>query len=121
MRGSSAAFGGERNWTIAAAISAQILHWHADAGRQHFRQRVDGQWIGNGFRMRKGFVANAQNALVVAGQRQPREVHLLAHAINSALGAIGNTVTLLPATEAAGADLKNLDSAAIDTLVILGG
>ena len=53
-----------------------------------------------------------KNALVVAGQRQPMEVHLLAHAINSALGAIGNTVTLLPATENAGADLKNLDCAA---------
>ena len=49
------------------------------------------------------------------------EVHLLAYAINSALGAIGNTVTLIPATEAAGADLKNLDSSATDTLVILGG
>jgi molybdopterin-containing oxidoreductase family iron-sulfur binding subunit len=60
-------------------------------------------------------------ALVVAGQRQPLEVHLLAYAINSALGAIGNTVTLIPATEAAGADLKNLDSASMDTLVILGG
>ena len=41
----------------------------------------------------------AGNALVVAGQRQPFEIHLLAHAINSALGAIGNTVTLVPVTE----------------------
>jgi len=61
------------------------------------------------------------NVLVVAGQRQPVEVHLLALAINSALGAIGNTVTLLPVTGTDGADLKNLDGSATDTLVILGG
>jgi hypothetical protein len=41
--------------------------------------------------------------------------------MNSALGAIGNTVTLLPTTETTGADLKNLDGSATDTLVILGG
>jgi molybdopterin-containing oxidoreductase family iron-sulfur binding subunit len=59
--------------------------------------------------------------LVVAGQRQPLEVHLLAWAINSALGAIGNTVTLIQAVESTGADLKNFDGSANDTLVILGG
>ncbi|MGD0349660.1 MAG: TAT-variant-translocated molybdopterin oxidoreductase [Verrucomicrobiota bacterium] len=65
--------------------------------------------------------ANHGKVLVVAGQRQPVEVHLLAHAINSALGAIGNTVTFLPEMEGAGADLKNLDSGVADTLFILGG
>ncbi|HUB86903.1 MAG TPA: TAT-variant-translocated molybdopterin oxidoreductase [Verrucomicrobiae bacterium] len=64
---------------------------------------------------------NRGSVLVVAGQRQPIEVHLLAHAINSALGAIGNTVTLIPAMKNTGADLKNLDAASTDTLVILGG
>jgi MoCo/4Fe-4S cofactor protein with predicted Tat translocation signal len=64
-------------------------------------------------------IAAGKNALVVAGQRQPIAVHFLAYAINSALGAIGNTVTLIPATETAGADLKNLF--APDTLIILGG
>ncbi len=46
---------------------------------------------------------------------------MAANFINSALGAIGNTVTLIPTTEANSADLKNLDNAATDTLVILGG
>ncbi|HZL79975.1 MAG TPA: TAT-variant-translocated molybdopterin oxidoreductase [Candidatus Limnocylindrales bacterium] len=63
---------------------------------------------------------NRGNVLVVAGQRQPIEVHLFAHAINAALDSIGNTVTLIPTTEIAGADLKNLDGSATDTLVILG-
>ena len=55
---------------------------------------VDAKWV---FECAKDLIANGGNALVVAGQRQPIEVHLLAHAINSALGAIGNTVTLIPA------------------------
>ena len=60
-----------------------------------------------------------KDALVVAGQRQPIEVHLLAHAINSALGAIGNTVTLIPTEETANADLGKIG--APETLVVLGG
>jgi molybdopterin-containing oxidoreductase family iron-sulfur binding subunit len=66
-------------------------------------------------------IRNRGNVLVVAGQRQPIEVHLLAHGINSALGAVGNTVTLLPTSEIGGVDLKNLDSSVTDTLVALGG
>jgi molybdopterin-containing oxidoreductase family iron-sulfur binding subunit len=80
--------------------------------------RSNEKWISE---CAKDLVANRGKALVVAGQRQPIEVHLLMHAINSSLGAIGNTVALLPAMETAGADLKNLDGAATDTLVILGG
>jgi len=64
---------------------------------------------------------HGKEALVVAGQCQPMEVHLLAYAINSALGAIGNTVTLVPAAENTGADLKNSANGAFDALVILGG
>jgi molybdopterin-containing oxidoreductase family iron-sulfur binding subunit len=68
--------------------------------------------------------------LVVAGQRQPIEVHLLAHAINSALGAVGNTVELIPAegNSSAGTSpeglawyFTNVAAGAIDTLIVLGG
>jgi molybdopterin-containing oxidoreductase family iron-sulfur binding subunit len=62
---------------------------------------------------------NRGNILVVAGQRQPLVVHLLAHAINMALDSVGNTVLLVPAQENPGADFKSLS--ATDTLVILGG
>jgi molybdopterin-containing oxidoreductase family iron-sulfur binding subunit len=68
----------------------------------------------------KDLIANRNHVLVVAGQRQPIEVHLLAHQINSLLGAIGNTVTLIPATETAIADWKTLDGTS-ETLMILGG
>jgi len=76
------------------------------------------RWIA---RCARDLRAHHGEVLAVAGQRQPLEVHLLAWAINLALGGIGNTVTLIPATETAGADLKNLDGGATGTLVILGG
>ena len=76
------------------------------------------KWVA---RCAKDLLAHRGEVLVVAGQRQPIEVHLLAHAINSALGAIGNTVTLIQTTETAGADLKNLAGSEANTLVILGG
>jgi molybdopterin-containing oxidoreductase family iron-sulfur binding subunit len=69
----------------------------------------------------KDLIAAGKNALVVAGQRQPIEIHLLANAINSKLGAIGNTVTLIPAENNSSADWKNFDASATDTLVVLDG
>jgi molybdopterin-containing oxidoreductase family iron-sulfur binding subunit len=79
---------------------------------------IDPKWISE---CAKDLIANGGRSLVVAGQRQPLAVHLLAHTLNVALGNIGNTVTLLPVSENTGADLKNLGSSATDTLVILGG
>ncbi|MGH7978013.1 MAG: 4Fe-4S dicluster domain-containing protein, partial [Limisphaerales bacterium] len=66
----------------------------------------------------KDVIAAGKNALVVAGQRQPREVHLLAYAINSALGAVGHTVTLCAAEKTPEGDFN---SATPDTWIILGG
>ena len=96
---------------IAAAISAAIL-----GSPVSVPSGVDAKWISE---CAKDLKASLGKALVVAGQRQPIEVHLLACAINSALGAIGNTVALLPATETTQADFKN--ASVSDTLVILGG
>ena len=69
----------------------------------------------------KDLIAAGKKALVVAGQRQPIEVHLLAQAINSALGAIGNTVSLISSAEIAGPVLKDLNLEILKTLVIIGG
>jgi MoCo/4Fe-4S cofactor protein with predicted Tat translocation signal len=79
---------------------------------------IDPKWITE---CAKDLAAAGKNAMVVAGQRQSIEVHLLAHAINSALGAIGNTITFVPVEKSSSADLSDLNSSAIDTLVIVGG
>ena len=98
---------------VAAAILARV-----SGSPVSIPAGIDAKWISE---CAKDLAANRGNVLVVAGQRQPMEAHLLAHAINSALGAIGATVTLLPATGNAEADLTNFNALAIDTLVILGG
>ena len=73
----------------------------------------------------KDLLANKGKALVVAGYRQPLAVHILAYAINDALGANGKTVFFheVPSTvEGSLADLAQaLDAGQVDTLVITGG
>ncbi len=67
------------------------------------------------------------HALVHAGREQPAEIHLLAHAINGALGSFGATIRLVePVAAAAGSQLQSLqqlvaDMAAgkVDTLLML--
>ena len=66
-------------------------------------------------------------SVVTAGLGQPPEVHLLAHLINDAIGAVGNTVSYNPVTEHEGhvnslASLVNaIDAGRVATLVIIGG
>lgn len=83
---------------------------------------VDPKWIDE---CARDLAAHKGESLVVAGHRQPLEVHLLAHALNVALGNIGKTVQF-HALE--GLMLGNISELAtllnagrIDTLVILGG
>jgi molybdopterin-containing oxidoreductase family iron-sulfur binding subunit len=103
---------------VAASLVGAVAGAISDAGDFPVPSGVDQKWI---LECAKDLVANRGNVLVVAGQRQPIEVHLLAHAINFDLGAIGNTITFVPAEENLGIDLKNFDASVTDTLVILGG
>ena len=67
-------------------------------------------------------------AAVVAGDRQPPEVHALAYAMNQRLGAVGTTVVLVPAPAGAAADhaaslrdlAQRMSSGAVQALVIIG-
>jgi molybdopterin-containing oxidoreductase family iron-sulfur binding subunit len=78
----------------------------------------ESQWA---FNCANDLLKFGKDSLVVAGQRQPIEVHLLAHAMNVALGAIGNTVSLLPSEKPLGSELKDFNGGSFDTLVIVGG
>jgi molybdopterin-containing oxidoreductase family iron-sulfur binding subunit len=76
----------------------------------------------------KDLQANRGAALVVAGEEQPPAVHALAHAMNDALGAVGQTVVYTPAIEARPsdqiADLKalaeDMEAGRVELLVISG-
>ncbi len=102
---------------IGAAISAAVAGApiSAPAG-------VDKKWIEE---CAKDLTQNRGNALVVAGQAQPLEVHLLAFAINSALAAVGSTLALHPVTTPVGGTIGELaqllNAGSVSTLVILGG
>ncbi|MCA9604430.1 MAG: hypothetical protein KC619_02475, partial [Myxococcales bacterium] len=70
-------------------------------------------------------VRDAGDTVVTVGWRQPFHVHALAHAINTALGNVGNTVHYFPEpdpTERNGlGELVEAMQAGLDTLIILGG
>jgi len=69
------------------------------------------------------------SSLVVAGDRQPAEVHVLAHAMNQALGNVGQTLTYVDPIEAnpvnQTASLRELvadmDAGKVQLLAIIGG
>ncbi|HXJ74396.1 MAG TPA: hydrogenase, partial [Candidatus Dormibacteraeota bacterium] len=83
---------------------------------------VDPKWIAS---CAKDLREHAGKSLVVAGYRQPLQVHLLAHAINSALGNIGKTVVFHEVPEPKEQGLVELAQALnagnVSTLIILGG
>ncbi|HYG24803.1 MAG TPA: TAT-variant-translocated molybdopterin oxidoreductase [Verrucomicrobiae bacterium] len=102
---------------IAAAILTQL-----NGGQAQVPAGVNNSWITE---CAADLKAHAGRSLVVAGYRQPLEVHLLAHAINAALNNIGQTVVLheTPAFNAGSlAELAQaLNAGQIETLVMLGG
>ncbi|MBI1899079.1 MAG: TAT-variant-translocated molybdopterin oxidoreductase [Acidobacteria bacterium] len=78
----------------------------------------------------KDLNAHRGRSLVVAGPRQPAEVHALAYAVNQALGNIGQTVTFVqgpaggnarPQLEALRALAGEMSRGEVERLVILGG
>ncbi|WP_224367878.1 TAT-variant-translocated molybdopterin oxidoreductase [Hyalangium versicolor] len=107
--GLAQALGGPAAGFAAAAASKSAAPAHAE------------KWIG----AVAGDLRNAAGrCVVVAGDRQPAAVHALAHAINTALGAIGKTVRYVPAiaenTGLAGIRelVEDIKGGKVDTLVI---
>ncbi|MBV8858333.1 MAG: TAT-variant-translocated molybdopterin oxidoreductase [Acidobacteria bacterium] len=73
--------------------------------------------------------AHAGACLVIAGDEAAPEIHALAHAMNTALGSVGKTVTYVEPIEENPTDQLNdlrtlvgeIDAGAVDILVIIGG
>ena len=104
---------------VAAQLAAEVLKQSGsslsfDTAALAAGAKVDSKWITE---CAKDLVAHKGAALVVAGQRQPLAVHVLAHAMNEALGALGKIVELHPASSPA----KSLaDVAGAETIILLG-
>jgi molybdopterin-containing oxidoreductase family iron-sulfur binding subunit len=109
---------------VAAALGSEILKQRGIAGLEAISKPpgVDARWITE---CAKDLADNTKASLVVAGHRQPLAVHLLAHAINNALGNVGKTVVLHDAPEAKEEGIAELVQALgagqVEKLVILGG
>jgi molybdopterin-containing oxidoreductase family iron-sulfur binding subunit len=102
---------------IAAALLSEINGQPASASAG-----VDAKWISE---CAKDLAAHKGQSLVVAGHRQPLAVHLLANAINAALGNVGKSVILHEVADTKEGTLANLaqslNAGEVETLVILGG
>ncbi|MGB7068129.1 MAG: TAT-variant-translocated molybdopterin oxidoreductase [Pyrinomonadaceae bacterium] len=87
----------------------------------------NGPWIAA---MAKDLTANRGKSLVIAGDQQPPMVHALAHAMNAALGNVGQTVKYIEPSFT-GSDrsqvdqlrelMADIDGGRVKMLVILGG
>ena len=77
----------------------------------------------------KDLEAHKGAAVVIAGDNQPPAVHALAHAMNAALGAVGNTVIYTDPVEAKPEDqtaalkelVDDMNGGKVDLLLIVGG
>ncbi|HEV2209712.1 MAG TPA: TAT-variant-translocated molybdopterin oxidoreductase [Verrucomicrobiae bacterium] len=108
---------------VAKALLAEIQKGSpstVNSGTPQLPAEVDPRWITE---CAKDLAANRGRSLVVAGQRQPLAVHLLAHAMNAALGNLGKTVSFIPAPQSGEGTLEQLAGALnggqVETLVIL--
>ncbi|PYI88911.1 MAG: hydrogenase, partial [Verrucomicrobia bacterium] len=115
---------------VAAQFAAEILGQTAAAGEVASAikpwaggEPIAAKWVTE---CAGDLLKNKGNCLVLAGHRQPPAVHLIAHALNVALGNVGNTVIYQEAPESATdgpieALADDLNASRVETLVILGG
>jgi molybdopterin-containing oxidoreductase family iron-sulfur binding subunit len=103
---------------IAAALATEL---GVNVGSVGTATGVDPKWITE---CAKDLKSAAGRSLIVAGYSQPLSVHLIAHAINAALGSVGQTVELFEKTESNVGTIielaKALNDGQVDALVVLG-
>jgi MoCo/4Fe-4S cofactor protein with predicted Tat translocation signal len=106
---------------VAAVIAAKLVTGF-DASKFPLPAGVNAQWVEE---CANDLKAGGATSLVVAGYRQPIAVHLLAYAINNALGSLGKTVEFRETPDLREQGIaqlaESLNKGEVDTLVILGG
>jgi molybdopterin-containing oxidoreductase family iron-sulfur binding subunit len=128
-----------RLWSIEPVMSltGAMADHRAPAGSQRIADVVralatggsveglDAKWLAA---LKSDLASHRGRGLVVAGERQPAEVHAAVLALNATLGNVGTTVTYRPAVDAALPDRTSLiglvgalKASEIGTLVVLGG
>jgi molybdopterin-containing oxidoreductase family iron-sulfur binding subunit len=107
---------------VAAGLAAQVSGQNPAPHNAGLPAGVDPKWITE---CARDLQAHRGKCLVVAGYRQPLAVHLLAYAINGALGNYGQTISFLETSavnEPGLPELANaLNNGEVETLVVLGG
>ncbi|HXF64334.1 MAG TPA: TAT-variant-translocated molybdopterin oxidoreductase [Caldilineaceae bacterium] len=109
-----------------ARALARELGLDVAAGNEAASQAIPGEWVGA---VARDLQAHAGAGLVVAGDRQPPQVHALAHAINDALGNAGQTVVYtepvvaspVGQTESLRELVEAMAAGQVELLLILGG
>ncbi len=108
--------------SAVAAFAKALWDEVQAAGSGKAPEGVDSKWIAE---CAKDLLAHKGRVLVVAGQRQPVGMHVIAQALNVALGSVGTTVVYHAIPEQKEKGLVELASALnggqVETLVILGG
>lgn len=117
---------------VAAALGAEVIKASGNSAAQPLADAlakialpagVNPKWVQE---CAKDLVKaeNKGKAVVVAGHRQPLAVHVIAQAINSALGSVGSAVEFKPVPAAPAGSLtelaQSLNAGSVDTLVVLG-
>ncbi|MHB8519531.1 MAG: TAT-variant-translocated molybdopterin oxidoreductase [Limisphaerales bacterium] len=116
---------------VAAQVAAEVLRQKATPGSGELLAALEGlgkpanirpEWIKE---CAADLLAHGGESLVMAGYRQPLAVHVIAQAINTALGSVGKTVVYHdasePKTEGLAELAQEINAGRVGTLVILGG
>jgi molybdopterin-containing oxidoreductase family iron-sulfur binding subunit len=107
---------------VARALAARLGVKEAGAAEREAQEK----WVAS---VAKDLDNHRGRCVVLAGDRQPPAVHLLAHVLNLRLGNVGRTVTYTECVEARPADhtaslrelVEDMDRGKVEALVILGG
>jgi len=108
-----------------AVLLARSLGVNIPGGKIETNPKFEA-WLGP---LTRDLQSHRGRTLIAAGEYQPPMVHALAHAMNQALGNVGNTVFYTDPVEADPVDqlaslhelVKDLDAGRVEMLLILGG